>query len=54
MQYNSNSKRNTIFTFCKNYTTSTKSRVGQIRNILQTQKKKQLADFGCKETQTNS
>ena len=47
MQYKSNLKRNINFTFCKNYTTT--SRAGQIRNISQTQKKKkkQLEDFGC-------
>ena len=39
------------FYFCKNYTTTTTFRAGQICNILQT-KKKQLADFGCKEMQT--
>ena len=52
MQYKSTLKQNTIFTFCKNYTTTTTSRAGQIRNILQTQKK-QLVNFGCKEMQTS-
>ena len=51
MQYKSNLKRNTIFTFCKSYTTTTTSRAGQIRNIADS--KKQLADFGCKEMQTS-
>ena len=55
MHYKSNLKRNTIFTFCKYYTTTTTSRAGQIRNISLTQKKnKQLADFGCKEMQTSA
>ena len=40
MQYKSNLKQNSMLTFCKNYTTTTTSRAGQIRNILQTQKKK--------------
>ena len=54
MQYKSNLKPSTSFTFCKNYTTTTMSRAGQIRNILETQKtKEELADFCCKEMQTS-
>ena len=51
MQHKSNLERNTIFVFCKNYTTTTTSRAGKIRNRMQTKKK--LAEFSSKEMQTS-
>ena len=52
MQYKSNLKQITIFSCCKNYTATTRSRAGQIRNILQTQKnneqKRTLAVKKCR------
>ena len=50
MQYKSNLKQNTVFTFCNNYTMTTTSRAGKSA-IYCRLKKKQLADFGCKEMQ---